>query len=66
MLQNKNVAQQPGGKITTLFGTKSQLFNPTLITPHNVRQQLVESGFLKAAAICTSTYATDCKKYGVS
>lgn len=66
LLRGRTVPQQPGGKITTLFGTSSQLFNPTLITPQNVQQDLVQPGFLKASAICTSTYAAGCKKYGVS
>ena len=66
LLQGKAVPQQPGGKITKLFGATSQLFNPTLITPQNVQADLVQPGFLKAAAICTSTYAAACKKYGVS
>lgn len=65
LLEGKTVPQQPGGKVTTLFGTPSQLFNPTLITPQNVQTDLVSKGFLQASQICTSTYQSYCQKYGV-
>lgn len=65
LLQGKSVPLQPGGKETTLFGTKSQLFKPTLILPTNVEQDLIKPGYLQASQICTSTYAAACKKYGV-
>jgi D-xylose transport system substrate-binding protein len=65
LLSGKTPPAQPGGTVKTLFGTPSQLFKPTLITPQNVESQLVKPGYLKASAICTPTYAAACKKYGV-
>jgi D-xylose transport system substrate-binding protein len=65
LLQGKTVPLQAGGKETTLFGTPSQLFTPTLITPRDVQADLVATGFLQASQICTSTYAADCQRYGV-
>lgn len=65
LLQGKTPPVQPGGHVETLFGTPSQLFPPILITPADVQKDLVDTGFLKASAICTSTYAADCAKYGI-
>lgn len=66
LLQGKSVPVRPGGKITTLFGTPSQLFNPTLITPQDVQKDLIGPGFLQASQVCTSTYQSYCQKAGVS
>lgn len=65
LLQGKTPARQPGGHEETLFSTPSQLFPPTLIRPQDVQKDLVDTGFLKASAICTPTYAIYCQKYGV-
>ncbi len=65
LLQGKTPSLQAGGHVKTVFGTPSQLFPPVLITAQNVESQLVNTGFLKASAICTSTYAAACTRYGV-
>ncbi len=49
----------------TVFNTPSALFDPTLVLPDNVESAVVQPGFLKAAEICTSTYAAACQKYGI-
>jgi ABC-type xylose transport system substrate-binding protein len=65
LMHGKSVPAQPGGTVETVFGTPSQLFVPTLITPQNVESQLIKPGFLKASQVCTPTYASFCAKYGV-
>jgi D-xylose transport system substrate-binding protein len=59
-----------GGKTpvsqTTLFGTPSQLFTPTVVTATNVESAIVKPGHLTAAAICTATYKAFCVKDGIS
>lgn len=65
LIQKKTPPVQPGGTVSKVFGTTSQLFVPTLITPQNVESELVQTGLLSASAICTPTYATFCARYGV-
>lgn len=57
--------QKPAGK-TTLFDTPSELFEPTVVTIDNLKQSLITEGPLKAAEICTPTYAAACAKAGIS
>ena len=66
LLNGKTPATQPGATVKTLFGTPSQLFKPTLVTAKTVQADLVKTGYLKASQICTSAYASYCKKYSVS
>ena len=51
---------------TTLFGTPSQLFTPTVVTASNVESAIVKPGHLTASAICTATYRASCTKSGIS
>jgi D-xylose transport system substrate-binding protein len=55
----------PAGK-TTLFDTPSQLFIPTVVTKENLKEQLIDSGELKASAVCTKEYAKGCSALGIS
>ena len=55
----------PKGK-TTLFGTPSQLFVPTVVTKENLKKQLIDSGELKASEVCTKEYAKGCAALGIS
>jgi len=57
--------QKPAGK-TTLFDTPSELFEPTVVTIDNLKQSLITEGPLKAAEICTPTYAAACATAGIS
>lgn len=51
---------------TTLFNTPSQLFVPSVVTKENLKEKLVDSGELKASAICTKAYAKGCQALGIS
>jgi D-xylose transport system substrate-binding protein len=57
--------KRPAGK-TTLFGTPSQLFVPVVVTKDNLKKYLIDSGELKASAICTKQYAKGCAALGIS
>ena len=45
---------------------KSILLTPEWVTPQTVESTVVKDGFVPASQICTSTYAADCTKYGIS
>lgn len=51
---------------TTLFGTPTQLFTPTLVTQKNLKSAIIDTKIATAASLCTKTYAADCKKLGIS
>jgi D-xylose transport system substrate-binding protein len=54
----------PAGK-TTLFDTPSQLFVPTVVTKENLKEELIDSGELDAAEVCTKAYAKGCAALGI-
>jgi D-xylose transport system substrate-binding protein len=54
----------PAGE-TTLFDTPSQLFVPTVVTKENLKEELIDSGELKASEVCTKEYAKDCAALGI-
>jgi D-xylose transport system substrate-binding protein len=57
---------KPAGT-TTLFGTPSQLFVPTVVTRDNVAKILQEPGFaVKIADVCTAEYKAACTELGLS
>jgi D-xylose transport system substrate-binding protein len=43
----------------------SILETPEWVTPTNMQKTVVADKFVPASQICTSTYAADCKKYGI-
>ncbi len=51
---------------TTLFGTPTQLFKPTLVTAENLKSDVVDKGIAKASELCTGRYAAGCTKLGIS
>jgi D-xylose transport system substrate-binding protein len=51
---------------TTLFGTPTQLFKPTLVTRANIKSAIIDKGIAKASQLCTGRYAAGCKKLGIS
>jgi D-xylose transport system substrate-binding protein len=57
--------EKPAGE-TTLFDTPSQLFVPTVVTQENVKKEMFDSGFMKAAQVCTGAYADQCNKLGIT
>jgi len=70
------LGEKPAGE-TTLFGTPSQLFVPTVVTKENLKEVLVvtkenlkevliDSGEIEASELCTKEYAKGCAKLGIS
>lgn len=57
--------KKPAGK-TTVFDTPAELFVPTVVTSENLADTLIKAGPLKAADVCTATYAAACTKLGIS
>ena len=57
--------QKPAAK-TTLFGTPSELFVPSVVTKANLKEKLIDSGELKASAVCTQEYAKGCAALGIT
>ncbi len=58
-----------GGKpsgTTTLFGTPTQLFTPTIITAKNLKAEIIDKGIQTPAQLCTSAYASACQKLGIA
>ncbi len=56
---------------TTLFGTPTKLFTPTLVTAKNLKAEIVDKDvngkpIESAAVLCTGRYAEDCKKLGIT
>lgn len=56
---------------TTLFGTPTKLFTPTLITAKNLKTEIIDKTvngkpIESAAVLCTGNYAADCKKLGIT
>jgi D-xylose transport system substrate-binding protein len=48
------------------FPVPSILETPEWVTAQTVESTVVKDGFVPAAQICTSTFAADCTKYGIS
>lgn len=57
--------KRPAGE-TTLFGTPSRLFVPTVVTRKNLKKVLIDSGEIKASDLCTKEYAKGCAELGIS
>ncbi len=56
---------------TTLFGTPTRLFTPTLITAKNLKAEIIDKTINgkpieSASVLCTGSYAADCKKLGIT
>ncbi len=51
---------------TTHTAVKSVLLTPEWVTPNLVESTVVKDGTVPASQICTSAYAADCTKYGIS
>jgi D-xylose transport system substrate-binding protein len=51
---------------STLFGTPTQLFKPTLVTAANLKAEVVDTKIATAASLCSGRYAAGCKKMGIS
>ena len=56
---------------TTLFGTPTRLFTPTLVTAKNLKAEIVDKDINgkpiePASVLCTGRYAEGCKKLGIT
>ena len=56
---------------TTLFGTPTELFKPTLVTADNLKAEIVDKmingqPIESPAVLCTGRYADGCKKLGIT
>ena len=56
---------------STIFGTPSQLFTPTLVTSKNLKSQIVDKDVSgqpieSAKVLCTGSYVAGCKKLGIT
>lgn len=51
---------------TELFGTPTQLFEPTVVTADNLRAEIIETGIEEPADLCTGRYARGCAELGIS
>jgi len=56
---------KPPAAKTTLFDTPSQLFVPTVVTKENLKEELIDSGELKATEVCAKEYAEGCAALGI-
>ena len=50
---------------TTLFGTTTDLFTPTLVTAKNIKSVNFDTHLQKPAQVCMSEYTAACKKLGI-
>ena len=62
---------QPPKAQTTLFGTPTQLFVPTLVTAGNLKAEIVDKQVAgkpieAASVLCTDRYAAGCAKLGIT
>ena len=62
---------QPPKAKTTLFGTPTELFVPTLVTAENLKTEIVDKQVAgkpieTATVLCTDRYATGCTKLGIT
>jgi D-xylose transport system substrate-binding protein len=49
-----------------LFGSPTKLYDPTLVTAKNLKAEIIDKNINTVAELCTSAYAADCKKMGLS
>jgi D-xylose transport system substrate-binding protein len=52
--------------INTGVNVPSILLTPEWVTPQTVNSTVIKDGFVPASQLCTSAYAADCTKYGIS
>jgi D-xylose transport system substrate-binding protein len=50
---------------STVFGTPSALYTPDVVTKKNVKEQMIDSGLVSPAELCTKAYAKACKELGI-
>lgn len=60
------IAGQTPTAPTTLFGTPTELFTPTVVTAQNLKAEIIDKGIQTAAQLCTADYAASCKTLGIT
>jgi D-xylose transport system substrate-binding protein len=60
LLQGKQPKQT-----STVFNTPSALYTPFVVTRQNVKKQMIDSGLMTAAEVCTAPYAKACAQLGI-
>ncbi len=50
---------------TTLYDTPSELFVPAVVTQENLKAEVVDTGIVTAAELCTGRYKDGCDKLGI-
>ena len=66
LLNGKPVTAVGEGKLTEVFGTKTMLFVPKVITQQNLKTEIIDTKIATASELCTGAYAAGCKKLGIS
>lgn len=66
LLNGKAVAAVGGGTLTSVFGTKTMLFVPKVITQANLKTEIIDSKIATAAQLCTGSYKSACTKLNIS
>ncbi len=66
LLGGKEVAATGGGHLTTVFGAKTMLFVPKVITQKNLKTDIVDAKIATSTQLCTGTYKAGCTKMGIS
>jgi simple sugar transport system substrate-binding protein/D-xylose transport system substrate-binding protein len=51
---------------STLFGTPTELFLPTVVTATNLKAALIDTGELEVGTVCTPDLLADCRNAGLS
>jgi D-xylose transport system substrate-binding protein len=51
---------------TSLFGSPTKLYDPTLVTADNLKAEIIDKGINTVADLCTPNYAAACTKLGIS
>ncbi|WP_214407742.1 substrate-binding domain-containing protein [Pseudonocardia lacus] len=62
-VQIVNGGRPPVGE--TLFGTPTELFEPTIVTASNLRATLIDTGELELGTVCTPELADACQRAGI-
>ncbi|MGO1975185.1 MAG: ABC transporter substrate-binding protein [Propionibacteriaceae bacterium] len=48
-----------------VFGSPTKLYDPTLITQENIKEEIIDTGISSADELCTDEYADACKELGI-
>ncbi|WP_133011340.1 substrate-binding domain-containing protein [Marinomonas flavescens] len=51
---------------SVVYNTPSELFVPKVITQHNIKKLMFDTGIASAKQVCIGRYLADCKKLGIT